>query len=129
MINEEIAFGLKVRQALDQSASQMGYRVECRLEKARQTALSALAPKKSSSRVSRVGGNELVLEFLEGAKMFVVLCALTLGVVGTYYWNALEAADENADVDSALLADDLPIEAYADQGFHAWLEHSSPSSQ
>jgi hypothetical protein len=127
MINEEIAFGLKVRQALDQSASQLGYRVECRLEKARQIALAPLAHR--SNRASRVGGNQLALEFLEGAKTFVVLCALTLGVVGTYYWNALEAADENADVDSALLADDLPIEAYADQGFHAWLEHSSPSSQ
>jgi hypothetical protein len=38
----------------------------------------------------------------------------------------IEKAAENEEIDSALLADDLPINAYLDKGFQAWLsEHFS----
>jgi hypothetical protein len=33
---------------------------------------------------------------------------------------------EQSAVDSALLADDLPIGAYTDKGFDAWLRSASP---
>ena len=52
-----------------------------------------------------------------------------MGMAFTYYWNELETADENAEVDSALLADELPIDAYTDQGFTAWQERSGQDSQ
>ncbi len=62
-------------------------------------------------------------------RSFLAITALMLGMIGTYYWNNYEDADDDAEIDSALLADDLPITAYTDQGFHAWLDRSSSSLQ
>jgi hypothetical protein len=50
---------------------------------------------------------------------------LALGVAGVSYWSSMERAAEIEDVDSALLSDDLPINAYLDRGFDAWLKRTS----
>jgi hypothetical protein len=54
---------------------------------------------------------------------------LIAGVVGLHYWegssqNAFLAADP-AELDAQLLKGDLPIDAYLDRGFEAWLKRSS----
>jgi hypothetical protein len=58
----------------------------------------------------------------------IAAMALVIGATGTYYWNAYEQAQEYEEIDSALLADELPPSAYLDRGFHAWLERASDSS-
>jgi hypothetical protein len=60
--------------------------------------------------------------------LFAIL-ALLLGVSMAYYWNGFSQASENEAIDSALLADDLPPNAYLDRGFQAWLEKDSPAGQ
>jgi len=60
--------------------------------------------------------------------LFAIL-ALLLGVSLAYYWNGFSQASENEAIDSALLADDLPPNAYLDRGFQAWLEKDSPAGQ
>lgn len=50
------------------------------------------------------------------------ILALVLGVSLSYYWNGFTQASINVEVDSALLAGDLPPSAYLDRGFQAWLE-------
>ena len=62
-------------------------------------------------------------------RMVLSILALLLGVVLTYYWNAFDEATANEEIDSALLADDLPPTAYLDKGFHAWLEKNSRASE
>ena len=51
--------------------------------------------------------------------------ALSLGVVlvmlGNHYLSASERIADLEEVESALLSDDLPIDAYLDKGFDAWL--------
>lgn len=37
-----------------------------------------------------------------------------------------QQVSELSRIDSALLADDLPINAYTDKGFNAWLKQASP---
>ena len=54
--------------------------------------------------------------------------ALTVGAVGAYYWNTFDQAVEHAEIDSALLADEVPFNAYIDQGFMAWLEQLKDSA-
>lgn len=50
-----------------------------------------------------------------------------LACVGLYvYWDAAHNIAQLEEIDSALLADDLPIDAFTDKGFHAWLK-SSPA--
>ena len=58
--------------------------------------------------------------------MLLPLIALLLALAGTAYWQILQQDDNNDEIDSLLLSDDLPINAYLDKGFDAWLKRSSP---
>lgn len=61
-------------------------------------------------------------------RMLLVTLTLLLGMSVAYYWNGFEQARENEEIDSALLADDLPPKAYLDPGFQAWLSHYAHSA-
>ncbi|HMV01601.1 MAG TPA: DUF3619 family protein [Rhodocyclaceae bacterium] len=129
-MTDEMRFALKIRQALDQGCSQMDPAVADRLARARAQALSH--QKTAETRLALLSGSaDLIFPdtATQRAKGFIAIAALVLGMTGAYYWNEFQAADENADVDSALLADELPIDAYTDQGFGAWIEHSSQLPQ
>lgn len=118
----EPEFGNKVRQVLDQGA-RLGPRAEARLRAARELALarhkvepvSALA--RTEALVARFGG-------LGGLSLRVLLPAVLLGVALTaiHGWQENQKAAEFADIDSRLLAGDLPIDAYLDKDFDAWLK-------
>jgi hypothetical protein len=47
---------------------------------------------------------------------------------GLLYWQ-VASHHESVELDTALLADELPIHAYTDPGFDAWLRHSSHERQ
>lgn len=119
-----------IRQALDQGASSLSLTVTARLARARNHALGHQKVAAAGFSLGLAGiGSGMGDTILPLTRTLMAILALTLGLVGTYYWNEFEQADENAEVDSALLADDLPIDAYTDHGFQAWLESSSSSSQ
>jgi hypothetical protein len=126
--HDEQQLAIKFRQALNRGADNLDSGVAERLFVARQKALAG--------HRSRVGGLALAgFSHLSSdalwhhARTALAVTALVFGAAGTYYWNDFQQADENEEIDSALLADDLPINAYLDQGFHAWLERSAPSTQ
>ncbi|NUO84824.1 MAG: DUF3619 family protein [Cupriavidus sp.] len=50
------------------------------------------------------------------------LVALGAGLVGIYHWQEQKRIEELADIDAAMLLDDLPPTAYADEGFHVFLK-------
>jgi hypothetical protein len=53
-----------------------------------------------------------------------ILIALLLSMLGV--WQMLpQPADDQADIDAALLTDDLPVHAYLDNHFAQWLKNSS----
>ena len=114
----------KIRQALEQGSQGIDSPVATRLAQARNQALDhqkvAIAELRLASGIAHISH-----ALLPRARLLMALAGLSLGVMGTYYWNAFEQAEENEEVDSALLADDLPVAAYTDQGFQAWLEHTS----
>jgi len=48
-----------------------------------------------------------------------------VAVIGIYaYWQIETLIDDLSTVDSALLADDMPVDALVDKGFEAWLANS-----
>ncbi len=55
------------------------------------------------------------------AAALLPLVVLVAGLVGIDHWSTQERIATAADIDSALLADDLPPEAYADPGFAEFL--------
>ena len=126
-LHDEQQFGYKVRQVLNQGTNLIDSSTRASLQAARQHALAH--QKLAVAGLSIAGmGNFASEVLLPQARTLIALVALAIGVVGTYYWNNFQEADVNGEIDSALLADELPINAYLDHGFSAWLEHSPPSS-
>jgi hypothetical protein len=59
-----------------------------------------------------------------GVQYLMPIAALVLGLAGVAYMHT-PAPSDIADIDAGLLTDELPINAYLDQGFDSWLKRSS----
>lgn len=125
-MNNDTEFGYKTRQVLNQGTENLDGRIAARLHQIRQ---AALARQRQPVMLLRLAGTGHWFEFDLGrqARSIVAILALAAGAAGTYYWNAFSQAQEFEEIDSALLADELPPSAYLDKGFHAWLERGSES--
>jgi len=129
--HDEQQFAYKLRHALNHGTDYLDRGICAKLRTARQHALAH--QKAAVTGLSLAGVGQSVSHFASDvlfpqARTVAALLALAIGVTGTYYWNSFQQAAENEVIDSALLADDLPINAYLDHGFRAWLEHPSQSS-
>ena len=126
-MNDNTEFGYKTRQILNEGVDTLDREVADRLYQARQTALHWQRPTLLGLRIAGLGLSVETAIFSH-ARALLGIMALSVGAMGTYYWNAFEQAREYEEIDSALLADELPPSAYLDRGFHAWLEYASDSS-
>ena len=126
-MNQDTEFGYKARQVLNQGLDSLDSKVAVRLQQARQSALDQQRVSVRSLRLAGIG-HSFDLNVAPHARTLFALLALTIGAMGTSYWNAYSQSQEFEELDSALLADELPPSAYLDRGFQAWLERGSDSS-
>ena len=49
---------------------------------------------------------------------------LVIGMMGVTYWQVVIKSNDIAEIDANLLSGELPISAYLDSGFEAWLKRS-----
>jgi hypothetical protein len=119
----EYLFGKKVRQILN--GGSLGSQVEARLQAAREQALAR-------QRVSRApvlawAGNVLGARGWSAFALYAVvsITVLAAGAAGLYSWQQSHRIAEIEEIDSQLLTDDLPIDAYLDRGFQTWLKKRS----
>ena len=124
-MNDEY-FGYKIRQHLNRGLHELRPETTARLAAARQAALACQRQTVSQSVLATVGG--FVQSQFDNQRLKQLLTALALlaGVVFSAYWVADERVAELGAIDSALLADELPISAFTDKGFDAWLKRASP---
>ncbi|MCF8198513.1 MAG: DUF3619 family protein [Sulfuritalea sp.] len=129
-MNDDTEIGYKVRQTLNQGLDTIDNNVSRRLDLNRQAALENQRMSAGWLRLTGIGHVAELAEFVvfSNARTLLAVMALSIGAAGTYYWKALEQTQEFAEIDSALLADELPPSAYIDRGFNAWLERASDSS-
>ncbi len=62
------------------------------------------------------------------ARNLLALGLLLLSLIGVTYWQLViqsNAANDVAEIDASLLTGELPINAYLDRDFEAWLKRSS----
>jgi hypothetical protein len=131
-MNEQ-QFTREIRAALDEASGRLPFRVSHRLEQARLAALSrqrtslvrTLAPAPRPALVAAGGPTEDTHS--PWRRVLITLLpalALIAGLMAIAVWNETETADEIAEIDSAVLTDDVPLSAYTDRGFGVFLKNS-----
>ncbi|HZF19645.1 MAG TPA: DUF3619 family protein [Burkholderiales bacterium] len=68
----------------------------------------------------RLGGDGSIIP-----RVLLPMAVLILGLVAVNQWRDTQNAAEIEEIDAAVLTGDLPLDAYLDKGFDAWLKRSS----
>jgi len=135
MNTDDLNFAYKVRHALNDKLDELPASTTDRLAQARKM---ALARKKAHVEVPlsvRVAKTELAagggisgffsqFSWLGRVSMVVPALALVIGMVGIYQYEQQERIADLAEIDAAVLSDELPLNAYLDHGFNAYLSQS-----
>lgn len=136
---QERRFAHEVRAVLDASANEIPAGIAERLAASRRLAVSrkkAEAPAREArlavpgmpadhggpSFDERETPMHRIGEWMRRLGLIWAVVALAAGLAGIYEWQQQKRVDELVDLDSAMLLDDLPPAAYADQGFHVFLK-------
>lgn len=125
----EIKFANKVRQALNEG-SRVDTRIAERLRGARERAIANRKPEREpalawarSTAVGVIGGFGGFGGF--SLRLLLPTVLLVAGLATIYSWQQDQRAADVEELDAQLLTDDLPIDAYLDRGFEAWLKKVS----
>jgi hypothetical protein len=124
-MNEE-RYAYRVRQALNHGLKDIPPTASRRLEAARHLALAR--QKQPLGQLAVAGVGHLGARFGGGIpylKQILAILALLLGMWISFYWHSVQYVTELEDVDSALLSDDIPPEAFMDNDFFEWLKDDS----
>jgi len=121
--------GLQLAQLLSQASAELPHDLTERLRVARQQALAARKPDLALQPQVLVQGSSLALTDppSEGLGLWSVLgsilplLALVAGLVVVQWFDRQQTTSELAEIDTALLVDDLPPAAYSDPGFIRFL--------
>ena len=118
-------FAYKIRQHLNRGLRELPQGTADRLTAARELALAHQRRVVRQSMLASVGGH--MQSYFENQRIRQLLgtLALLLCVASSAYWIADQRVAELGEIDSALLTDELPISAFTDLGFDAWLKHTS----
>ncbi|WP_321783838.1 DUF3619 family protein [Paraburkholderia sp. J94] len=135
---QELEFVQELRRALDESAASLPSATTVRLSAARKAALArkkaepvlVRAPALAAAGVDAIGGVPGGLpaprrrSALARFALAWPLAALVAGLFAIAYFEDQQRTAELADIDAAMLSDDLPLTAYLDHGFNAYLSRS-----
>ncbi len=130
MHDEDLA--TKITAHLDRGTSELRQGTAYRLQLARQAALaqmdgaadtplSAMVPALGLAGVRSTGGAR---RFVTNFRFWLAAAFLVGGIYLYDYWSVEQQASEIAELDSALLGSDLPVDAFLDKGFENWLKRS-----
>ncbi len=127
MNTDDINLAYKIRHALNENLDALPASTTDRLAAARARALS----RKKPDATRQVQAAPRPLFDLKGlftgpalARFAVAapMLALVIGMGGVYQYEQQQRLAALAEVDAAVLADELPLTAYLDQGFNAYVE-------
>jgi hypothetical protein len=123
----EYQFGNRIRQLLNQAA-RVDARTAERLRAARERALEH----QKIERAHGLAWADNVLGNLGGlsgvsVRFVLPLVVLVVGLVSINLWQQKQRTAEYVEIDTQLLSDDLPIDAYLDKDFEAWLRRQGSS--
>jgi len=124
-MNEQ-QIGYRIKKHLNRGLENLGAGRLARLKAARER---AVAHQRAASRpvlawadniVGRWGGPSSLVP-----RLLLPMAVLILGLIAINQWREMQVAAEIEEIDTAVLTGDLPLDAYLDKGFDAWLKRSS----
>lgn len=131
MKTKELDLAYKLSHALDESANKVSANTAERLASARKVALSRkkqgvaapafVAQPTLASYGSTPSSSNSRWAWLGRMGMAVPLAALVFGLFAIYQFEQHQQIMDSASIDAEVLTDDLPISAYLDHGFDAFL--------
>lgn len=122
----ETQFGFRIKQTLNRGLSLDEATLD-RLKKARLGALEkhqATAPDlvfATAANIGRMNGDAYSVSM----RIVLPLIMLILGLYVSNHWYQAQLQEEIIEIDTEVLTGDLPMDAYLDKGFHAWLKRPS----
>lgn len=125
----ELHFGQRIAHRLDHSVRDLSPDITSRLAQAREQALARQKAEVSAHRLAGLAGmlsghghghGRFHLE----PRQWLLALALIFVLAIASYWQGDAEVSALEEVDSAVLADELPPNAYLDHGFEAWLKHT-----
>ncbi|WP_151634135.1 DUF3619 family protein [Noviherbaspirillum aerium] len=130
MNTRELNFAYKIRHALNENLDHLPRSTADRLAAARKAAVSRkkqesalralfTRPVLASRGATHVSGGRLA--WLGRMGLAVPLIAVAVGLAGIYQFEQQRRISDTAELDAEMLADELPISAYLDQGFNTFL--------
>ncbi len=138
-VDKDLEFARQLRRALDENAARMSPAAVDRLAAARRVALTRKKPEPVRAPafvpVFVAGSAGTLADLPQPAaprrlgklRRFALawpLAALVVSLVAIAYWEDQQRTAELADIDAAMLSDDLPLTAYLDHGFNAYLSRA-----
>ncbi len=136
-LDEQDIFARRVVARLSDSSQELPYDISERLRAAR---VQALAKRKATAPAAQTASAPSVLQqgnsatlgqggpdfgWLSGLGALLPLLALVAGLMFIQTFHDSRHATDLAEVDVALLTDDLPPQAYSDPGFLQYLKHQN----
>lgn len=126
---KELNFAYKIRRALDENLEQLPPSTLQGLQAARN---KALAVQKKSAPLHVLSANRATAGHLQHflrdpvnwvtrASFVLPAIIIAVGLIGMYQFEQQERISETAEIDALVLADELPLTAYVDKGFGAYL--------
>ena len=132
-MNEHL-FASRIRQALDESAERLPYRVTQRLERARLAALARATPVVAAqpaivaaTATATLSGGDRPSGLVRLLATLAPILLVIAGLYGIAAWDDAQRAADTADIDAEIVLsddDEVPLSALADRGFGAYLRNS-----
>ena len=124
-------FGRASAALLSQGAQSLPANIKDRLYEARKKALAVRKPEKVRVKSPALAGTSenWTGSFKSSSNLWdtlswvAPLVVLVFGLIGIAQWQNESRINDIAEVDAALLTDDVPPDAYADSGFMAFLKN------
>lgn len=143
----ELEIARLAREALDESVEHLPWRVTHRLAGFREAALARMPADPAAARSLAHAGHPTLAPAIAGlrsraggpgaggdrgerrplglriAAVLVPALIVAAGLYGISEWTSWQRADDIADLEAAVLADEVPLSAYADRGFGVFLRN------
>ncbi len=131
MTGSDEQFARKLTALLDRSAAEIPSGIAYRLQQARARALDG-GPVSQAEPAHALAGNAGAMHRTGGGKplwaqwrLWAGIAAIAVAGWGWQQWQAYQMVQTYEELDAQILSSDLPIDAYLDRGFDAWLKTSS----